>query len=122
MSDNGFESALSSVLGNEELMKKISLAVEGKGGDKEASRPEVIDLISSSFKKDGKDKSEGQDSATEASSVIGGKEKSGFNIPSFSKNADLLCALKPYLSEKRVAMLDNILKIEQIAEIMKITR
>ncbi len=122
MSENGIESALSSVLGNEELMKKISLAVEGKGGNKEASLPEVIDLISSSFKKEGESKSIEQENDIEASSVIDGKGKSGFNIPSFSRNSDLLCALKPYLSEKRVAMLDNILKIEQIAEIMKITR
>ena len=120
MKNEGFENALSSVLGNEDLMSKISSIVESKKGDKEASLPEVIDLISSFGKNDdASQKAENGKEEVKTASVKGGF---GFNLPSFSKNTELLCALKPYLSEKRANMLDSLLKIEQITEIMKRTK
>lgn len=119
MKNEGFESALSSVLGNEDLMSKISSIVQSKNGDKEASLPEVIDLISSfGNDDDGQEKSNVKE---EVKSTVS-KKNIGFNLPSFSKNTELLCALKPYLSEKRANMLDSLLKIEQITEIMKRTK
>lgn len=106
MSEGGFEDALSSVLGNEELMKKISGIANAHSENKDEALPEVIEAIASSMN---------------VSKEKGVEKKSGGRFD-YSKNSKLLIALKPYLSEKRAHMIDSILRIEQIAEFMKITR
>ncbi|MBO5374793.1 MAG: hypothetical protein J6A54_05040 [Clostridia bacterium] len=107
MSESSFEDALSSIMGNEELMSKISAIASSHGGNSDEALPEVIEAISSSLGRDSEKKEHRE------------KQKSTF---SHSKNAKLLLALRPFLSEKRGQLIDSILKVEQIAEIMKLSR
>ncbi len=111
MSESSFESTLSSIMGNEALMSKISSIMSSHNGNRDESLPEVIEAISSSL---GDDKNQEND------------EKSQKSVESVSKKATskdaLLVALRPYLSDKRAKMIDQLLKLEQIAEIIKLTR
>lgn len=109
MSEGGFDTLLSSVLGNEELMSKISGIASAHSQNSDEALPEVIEAIASSMntpREDGKDK----------------EQERGRARLDHSKSTKLLVALKPYLSDKRAHMIDNILRVEQIAEIIKITR
>ena len=107
MSEPSFDTLLSSVLGNEELLNKISgIASSHENSDEALS--EVIKTIATTI-----DVPKLEDSDKKDSSLIR-KDK--------SKNTKLLVALKPYLSDKRAQMIDNILRIEQIAELIKLTR
>ncbi|MBQ8163223.1 MAG: hypothetical protein IJZ93_02510 [Clostridia bacterium] len=109
MSMDNFENILSSVMGNEELMGRISKIVnDHKGEGENAALSDVIAEINSSLEKE--QKADTPTAKTEASS------------PFSSKNHDLLCALKPFMSEKRRNMIDNILKLQQMSEIMKLTK
>jgi len=47
---------------------------------------------------------------------------SAFPSHSSRDSATLLRAMKPFLSKERCDMVDNILKFEQLAEIVKLTR
>lgn len=111
MSEGGFESLLSSVLGNEELMQKISGIASAHSNNKDEALPEVIDAIASSMGSPS-DKNEKEEMDKK-------KDRGRFD---FSKSSRLLLALKPYLSEKRCHMIDSILRVEQIAEFMRVTR
>lgn len=127
MNDEGFEKTLSSVIGNDALMGKIADIMNKNGGDKDASLSEVISVISSSLGNGEKEeikeeaKSEQKDDA-EAHKVFSEGRHGAFSGLSYSRNSELLTALKPYLSDKRAEMVDSLLKIEKIAEIMKIAR
>ena len=114
MSEGNFDALLSSVLGNEELMGKISSIMSSHNGNQDESLPEVINAVSSTLGIKSDDMTKKQDEAIPISNVKG--------IPDFSRNTRLLSALRPYLSEKRAQMVDSILKLEQLAEIMKLTR
>lgn len=122
MSNESLDSALSSIIGNEELMSKISSVVNSNNKDMEKSLPEVMSLISesiggSSEKKPNND--EKSDTVSTEPSTFDGIFK---GLDGLSRNHALLCALRPYLSEKRGQMIDSLLKLEQIGEIMKIAR
>lgn len=111
MSEQSFENVLSSIMGNEALMGKISSIMSSHNGDKDEALPEVIEAISASM---GDKKSDDGDSKNEKTSVPVSKRGGGRN--------DLLLALRPYLSEKRAKMIDQLLKMDQLAEIIKLTR
>ena len=122
MSNGSLDSALSSVIGNEELMSKISTVLNSNNKDMEKSLPEVMSLISDSIGASSEkktDNDEKSDTPPAESSAFEGIFK-GLN--GLSRNRALLCALRPYLSEKRGQMIDSLLKLEQIGEIMKIAR
>lgn len=108
MAEQSFEEILSSVIGNEELMSKVSAIAKAHDGNQDEALPEVIEAISSSF---GKEESK--------KDFDNSKGKKFFD---YSKNSKLLLALRPYLSEKRAHMIDTILKVEQIAEFMKVNK
>lgn len=108
MSDNSFEGALSGILGNEELMSKISSIVGAHSGNKEEALPEVVEAISSTLGGSKPEKPE--------QNVLGSVSKKGSSMNS------LLVALRPYLSEKRASLVDQLLKLEGLAEIIKLTR
>ncbi|MBO5212122.1 MAG: hypothetical protein J6B60_01125 [Clostridia bacterium] len=109
MNSESFDDILSSVIGNEELMGRISKIVnDHKGEGENAALSDVIAEISSSLQKDEK---------ADTPSV-----KTEKHNPFSSSNQALLCALKPFMSEKRRGMIDNILKIQQMSEIMKLVK
>ena len=105
---NSFEGALSGILGNEELMGKISSILGSHSGNKEEALPEVVEAISSTLGKGNDEKKE--EKAPRSVSENGASLNS------------LLSALRPYLSEKRAALVDQLLKLEGLAEIIKLTR
>ena len=108
MSNESLESALSGILGNEELMSKISSIVGAHSGNKEEALPEVVEAISSTL---GNEKDDEKDE-----NVSGSVQKRGSSMNS------LLVALRPYLSEKRASLIDQLLKLEGLTEILKLTR
>ena len=108
MSDSSFEGALSGILGNDELMSKISSIVGAHSGKKEDALPDVMEAISSALSEEKSKKSEE-------------------NVPrSVSKRGSsmnpLLIALRPYLSDKRAELVDQLLKLESLTELMKLAR
>ena len=110
MSESSFDSLLSSVLGNEELMNKISSIASAHQNSDEALS-EVIETIATTMNTPKQESHE--------SEKVGENGRARFDA---SKNTKLLSALKPYLSEKRAQMIDSILRVEQIAELIKFTR
>ena len=138
MSENNFEDTLSSLFANEDLMSKISeIAKQNKDGDISNAIPQVMSILSSSSEKEGKS-TEGtpnSDEKNETAQVFAHSEKAEeFSSEAFpkkaiesfskniSKNSQLLRALKPYLSHERAEMIDNIIRISQIADIMKFAK
>ncbi len=113
MSEGGFEEILSSVMGNEELMKKISGIANAHSKNTEEALPEVIEAITSSMNVSQESNAKPEENH---------EKKHDAKRFDYSKSSKLLLALKPYLSDKRCQMIDSILRVEQIAEFMKITR
>ena len=116
----GFESLLSSVLGNEELMSKISSIAGTHGQNQDEALPEVIEAIASSIPSQGKGNE--VDKENVEASVKESFEPAFKDFKASSNSTRLLQALRPYLSEKRAHIIDSILRAEQIAELMRLTR
>ena len=118
MADEKINEVLSSVFSNSELMDKISNIVKDKKGEsKEDALPEIISAISEKVKipTQGEEKGEMNNEKAEADS-------SSFFSNSTKNSAALLRAMKPFLGKERCEMVDNILKFEQLAELVKLTR
>ncbi|MBQ9744857.1 MAG: hypothetical protein IJW19_07015 [Clostridia bacterium] len=127
MADGNINDMLSSVLGNEELMNKISSIVKETGGGDDALA-KVVEVMSKNVGTEAtQNKDEGNDT----------KEKTGVNAPtneekservsvlphkSSKESVTLLKAIKPFLCKERCEMVDNILRFEQLASIIKLTR
>ena len=130
--EKGINEMLSSILENGELMEKISGIVK-ESGSGEDSLARVVEAIRDSGNTD---KSESDEPASKESIINDrseGREKpvfkekiresvSHFNTKSSKESAALLRAMKPFLSKERCDMVDNILKLEQLASIVKLTR
>ena len=130
--EKGINEMLSSILENGELMEKISGIVK-ESGSGEDSLARVVEAIRDSKNTD---KSESDEAASKESIINDrgeGREKpvfkekiregvSHFNTKSSKESAALLRAMKPFLSKERCDMVDNILKLEQLASIVKLTR
>ena len=122
MAEGNVNEVLSSVLGNEELMKKISgIISSSKSENKEDVLPDVISAMASEINiKEAKNSSEKTDEVSK-------KEEKPVDVsvfPSHSSrdSAALLKAMKPFLSKERCDMVDNLLKFEQLSELIKFTR
>lgn len=126
MSDLKLEGVLSSILENDDLMNKISGILSSHEGDTNASLPDVIGLLSSTMGiNQGDDAGKSSPPPNESSEKRDeGTGSHGLEslLSTVSRSSALLCALKPYLSEKRAQMIDSILKIEKITQIMKLVR
>lgn len=139
MNENNFEDILSSVMSNEDLMSKISDIVKSnKSGDVTNSLPDVIAALSPVINGNKKDDSENKDEQSFESKIKSESEKSNTaetflksgidsgNILSLLANSGrsskLLLALKPYVSKERKEMIDTIVRVSQIADIIKTVR
>ena len=71
MSEGNFDALLSSVLGNEELMGKISSIMSSHNGNQDESLPEVINAVSSTLGIKSDDMTKKQDEAIPISNVKG---------------------------------------------------
>ena len=117
MAEDNVNEVLSSVFSNKELMDKISAIVkDSKGDSKEDALPEIIAAISENIKTptQGDKKSDNNEEKAEAVSAFSSRQA--------KDSATLLRAIKPFLSRERCEMVDNILKFEQLASLVKLTR
>ena len=118
---------LSSVLENKELMSKISgIVSENKSENKEDSLPDIIAAISQGLNNDTEKDSEEREIIDTGSKKTEEKSKSVATILSKVKgnreSAALLRAMKPFLSKERCELVDNILKLEQLASLIDTVR
>ena len=117
MAEGNINEVLSSVFSNPELMEKINGIVKSKNGEKsEDALPDIISAINENIKipTQSEEKSEAvNENTAEASTVFSRSAKD---------SAALLRAMKPFLSKERCEMVDNILKFEQLAALVKLTR
>ena len=148
MGENNFEEILSSVMSDGDLMSKISDIVKSnKSGDVANSLPDVIAALSpvlNGNKKEGAESSgkppfenDGSDASVKSDNGNDEKEsvaeafmrngKDSGNILSLlasggGRSCKLLLALKPYVSRERKEMIDTIVRVSQIADIIKTVR
>lgn len=122
MAEGNVNEILSSVLGNEELMNKISgIVSSSRSESKEDVLPEVISAMASEI--NGK---MAEDNRKVAEEMSKSEEKSAdvsvFPSHSSKDSAALLKAIKPFLSKERCDLVDQLLKFEQLSELIKLTR
>lgn len=147
MGENNFEEILSSVMSDGDLMSKISDIVKSnKSGDVASSLPDVIAALSPvlngnkkegaessdkpHFEKDGAEASiksgNGNDEKENVAEAFMKSGKDSTNILSLlasgGRSCKLLLALKPYVSRERKEMIDTIVRVSQIADIIKTVR
>ncbi|MBQ8546511.1 MAG: hypothetical protein IJ437_06195 [Clostridia bacterium] len=142
MSDNSFESILSMISSNPELINKISSTVKDGGGDMEKALSSVVSLISESQGKEAATNSEVSQKVevrtqenepqidtpsreNEILSEVFKKNPDSFLLSftkSISKNSAFLLALKPYLNKERKDLIDSVVRISQLASIMNLAK
>ena len=126
MAENTLEEMLKKIIDNPDVMSKVSsIAEKSKDKGLESTLPEIIEAIAPQVSKSAEEKHEKTDTSPTKS------EKSDVSLPTdtirklgekISNNSSLLLALKPYLSKERGDMIDNIVKMAQIADLMKLAR
>ena len=126
MAENTLEEMLKKIVDNPDVMSKVSsIAEKSRDRGLESTLPEIIDAIAPQVSKSAEEKCEKTDTSPTKS------EKIDTSLPTetirklgekISNNSSLLLALKPYLSKERGDMIDNIVKMAQIADLMKLAR
>ncbi len=121
--DKSLESVLSAITSNKELMGKISDAVKADHGT-DGALADVISLISP-LVSESKESSTTEEEASEPVQPAESQNQAKDTIlaslgKSITKNSSLLIALKPYLSKERCQMIDGIIRISQLADIIKL--
>ena len=126
MAENTLEEMLKKIIDNPDVMSKVSsIAEKSKDKGLESTLPEIIEAIAPQVSKSAEGKYEKTDTSPTKS------EKIDTSLPTetirklgekISNNSSLLLALKPYLSKERGDMIDNIVKMAQIADLMKLAR
>ena len=121
MSDTSFESTLSSIASNPELLNKISNVVKNnKSGEISDTLPDVLSILSESMGK-GQGNDDTKDDAVEAQSsqdaTIGIIGEIGTQI---KKSTPLLLAIKPYLNKNRQGLVENLVKLSSLASVINL--
>ena len=131
MADSSFDEILKKITDNPELITKISqIAKDSEGKDIESKLPLVISAISDSLNSENKNDSTTKNADTPHDKSHTSIENSSvdFSLPisklqdKISKNSKLLIALKPYLSKERCNIVDSIIKMSQVADLMKLVK
>ena len=118
--DKDIGNMVSSVLSNPELLNKISDIVKSsRDGDISDALPKVVEAMSAS-KEESKNYEDAEEKVEEASKKW--LDVSKLDKYTQTKNVALLRSLKPFMCKSRCDMIDNILRLEQLAEIVKLTR
>lgn len=128
-----FEEILKKITDNQDVMSKISEISKNTDKDVSDKLPDVIAAISPLL--NGGDTAERSNSFEEKTDTPASKteESAAFldgKIPmpvakigeKITKNSGLLLALKPYLSKNRCDVVDSIVKMAQVADLMKLIR
>lgn len=131
MADTSFDDMLKKITDNPELMTKISQIANSTDGQGLTDKlPSVISAISDSIKNDGENANASEKTDTPPDKIDTSDEKpsASFALPvarlqeKISKNSKLLIALKPYLSKERCDIVDSIIKMAQVADLMKLVK
>lgn len=131
MADISFDEMLKKITENPQLMTKISqIASSSDDSDITSKLPLVISAISDSVANDKESTKveEKTDTPPDKSDTKDKKSSSDFALPvsriqeKISKNSKLLIALKPYLSKERCDIVDSIIKMAQVADLMKLVK
>ena len=127
MAEFNLEEVLSKITNNPEIMSKVSeIAKANKDGEISDALPQVMEAIMPSVKaedSENKDERKDTDEPKSHSGVI-----SPLQVPlekmcqKINKNSKLLTALKPYLSKERCEIIDNIIKMAQVANLLSLTK
>ena len=133
MAEINFDEALKKIADNPEIMSKISqIANDAQGKDIGSVLPMLIDALSPQIAEGEAEKADENSEKTDTPLSKTEKEVSNDTsqaaLPfskisqSISRNSKLLVALKPYLSKERCDILDSVLKMSQVADLMKLVK
>lgn len=131
MENNSFEDILNSITSNEGLMERISNIVKNnKSGEITDTLPQVLaeiapDLDSSQHNQSAEGiitNSDGNENSAEEKASVATSAGTISRGHTSASSTVLLRALKPYLSRERAEMIDTIIKISQIAELLRLSR
>ena len=126
MSDFNIEDLLSSITSNPELMGKISNIKNSNDKDISQALPDIISLLSPLVADSSKEKQEESDEKADSREMKEDTAKIPLHLADLSerirKNSDLLLALKPYLKKERGEIIDSIVKMAQVANLMKLAK
>lgn len=137
MSENSFDSMLTKITQNSELMNKITEIVKSSKGESPTDAlPEVMEEIKKSLNSEGSREApqnnghrvndiKADKENFESVSAKNNKNALGLDYLSnisgiISKNSALLLALRPYLGKERGEIIDSIIKLSKLSEILKL--
>ena len=126
MAESSFEEMLNKITSDPSVMAKISEIAHSSGDDIMNKLPQVIDIISPKMTEE-KNTANDEKTDTPADEKAASPLNLLNQIPlplnkigeKISKNSNLLIALKPYLSKERSNIIDSIVKMAQVANLMK---
>ncbi len=125
---DGFSKAFSEILSNPEMMSAISsMAQKFKSGSAQNAPQEAppTDTVSDASETKNTAKEDTKESAKETSALVEkfpeilGMLSSKNSGPGKNRRSDLLCALKPYLSQSRTDAIDQIIKLSELSSVFK---
>ena len=131
MAELNIEEILNKISSEPDILSKISeISKESKSKDSSSALTDMIEALSPLFKESNKSPAndtsipEKSDTSPENSSATEGL----LSLPilkiteQIKKNSALLSALKPYLRKARSDMIDNVLKMAQVADLMRLIK
>lgn len=111
--NEGFSLALNEILSNPDMLSKISdMAEKLRGGEKSSQ--------SEPYRQDNEEKtaSTAPSLAEKFPELLGMLSGKGAGAQQ-SRRSELLCALKPYLSQTRVDAIDQIIRLSELSSVFK---
>ena len=107
-------------------MGKISNIKNSNDKDISQALPDIISLLSPLVADSSKEKQEESDEKADSREMKEDTAKIPLHLADLSerirKNSDLLLALKPYLKKERGEIIDSIVKMAQVANLMKLAK
>ena len=130
MSELSFDEVFKKITDNPDLMSQISkIAKEADNLGIEEALPKIIDVIKPQIDGNSSEKDNEEQRKTDTPAAKTPKsDDASYSVPfkklseKISKNSKLLIALKPYLSKERSDIIESIVKLAQIADLMKLAR
>lgn len=119
--EEGFSKAFSEILSNPEMMSAISsLAKKFKASDTQEITPSAADTEKEEEKKEEKAEESKETSALveRLPEILGMLSSKNSGIEK-NRRSELLCALKPYLSQSRTDAIDRIIKLSELSSVFK---
>ena len=120
MEGDGFSKAFSEILSNPEMMSAISsMAQKFKSDNNQAAQEETPPSNTKADTKEEKENAKGAFSPIEKFPEILGMLSSKGSGTEKNRRSDLLCALKPYLSQSRTEAIDQIIRLSELSSVFK---